>query len=880
MRRLLSALWLLRRAHAVAYALDVGYERAWATAPRGLASVTMDFHPASEGPSWGPNASALEIDLGGPVRAFAGALAPAVLRLGGSEAGSEMIYSGFPGGPACPMDYYYCISPERWDALRSFANETGLRLMLDLNIMGPNGTDFYGAGLKQVAALLNYTAASGPAVWAWEIGNENQDDLDAPEAAKRVRAVRAALDAAYDGLQRPLLVGPSPHVFTDWIEDFLDAAGDAIDIFSYHLYAGYGLAPEIAQQVASTDFLDDSRSVMAAATEAARRADPAFPALVSETAAAWHSGAPNVTDAFESGYWYLDHLMAAAAGGYAATCRQTLVGGDYALVDNSDWRANPDVYVARLWREVMEGRGETVTYLYTGRRPVIATDELRALRAQGACGANGTFVVAVANLAADAVNVTLDFGDPALQARREEWVLTAASDDSRTAKLNGKQLDGSADAPLPPKSVDAAGTVFEAPAQSLAFVRYPKLVPPACVPQDDAAAEAGDDDYHRAPVEGRPPVTADAGSCGATTPTAALNCSFNGRCRDGACVCKAGWKGQFCHQFDLLPATNTSGLNLLRKEPFLSTWGGSVTYDRGLYHMYYSEISRHCGIHRWLTNSVVGHATSRGAADGWAFTRQSDTVRGLFSHEPVVARAPTGELVLYLTSFAGDAGAGPVCNCTDGTSASGEAGCATEVGPGDNVTLFSSFADATEPAGPWANWRSLAAVQATPSIDMNLAPIIFANGSAAPRGNAPRRAPRTVTQACSRGRAGTSGPATTGGTRGRAATRGRPRTLKPGLPGREKILARGSTRTASFTWCRTTATEARTTARPTRRATAGATISPRAAPRGRGAWRRACPPRTWAAARMTAPWRSTTAGATRSTAASGRTSSWVPTVVQ
>ena len=240
-RALLGAILcgLPRTARGVANAtLDVGYERPWATSPRGLASVTLDFHPASSGASWGPNASALEVDLEGPLRTYAKALAPAVLRLGGSEAGSMLVYGGFPGGAACPPDYYYCLSKDRWDALRTFAEDCGVRLMLDLNLIGPaNSTDFDGAGLRQIASLVNYTAVTGPDVWAWEIGNENNEDLEPTEAARRVAAVRSIVEAAYSGRGRPLVVGPSPHVFVDWISDFLDAT-DAVDVFSYHLYPG------------------------------------------------------------------------------------------------------------------------------------------------------------------------------------------------------------------------------------------------------------------------------------------------------------------------------------------------------------------------------------------------------------------------------------------------------------------------------------------------------------------------------------------------------------------------------------------------------------------------------------------------------------------
>ena len=216
------------------------------------------------------------------------------------------------------------------------------------------------------------------------------------------------------------------------------------------------------------------------------------------------------------------------------------------------------------------------------------------------------------------------------------------------------------------------------------------------------------------------------------TPTCTdLNCSFNGECSaDGTCQCGRGWTGTFCQQLDLLPPHNGSGLDLLHGKAATSTWGGSVLrHDDGKYHGWFSEISRHCGIHRWVTNSVISHAVSDGPP-AWSFKRKEE-VFPLFSHEPIVARAPrTGEYVMFLTHYPGSAADAPICNCTDGNSHSGEAGCASEIGCGVNKTLFSYFSSAPGPDGPWSALTSLAGVQ--PGInrtDLNLAPVILADDS-------------------------------------------------------------------------------------------------------------------------------------------------------
>eukprot|EP00966_Prymnesium_polylepis_P229089 5301505-Prymnesium_polylepis.1 len=114
------------------------------TLPAGFASFTMDFHPGSQGREWGQNASILAANLTSPgLIGAAGALAPGVLRLGGSEAGENLTYVGFPGDATqvCPQGYYYCLRRQRWDEILDFARAAGARLMIDLNIIGPGASD-------------------------------------------------------------------------------------------------------------------------------------------------------------------------------------------------------------------------------------------------------------------------------------------------------------------------------------------------------------------------------------------------------------------------------------------------------------------------------------------------------------------------------------------------------------------------------------------------------------------------------------------------------------------------------------------------------------------------------------------------------------------
>lgn len=473
--------------------VNVGDKHLRAQFPPGFASVTIDFHPGSKGPTWGVNASILEVDLTDPsLKNYASALAPAILRLGGSEAGSMLMYTGFPkDNLVCPKKFYYCLSRERWDTILQFAKETGVRLMLDLNLIGPNKTADWQAQLSNIGSLFAYTAEKGVDIPAWEVGNENQGDLTPKAAAQRIKQVRELLDAAWpDPQQRPLLIGPSVHINTDWIIDFLDEIDDAtLSVFSYHLYPGYGGSQEIIQQMATGAFLDDSRALVEAATWAAHSVKPSLPLMVTETAAAWCSGVSGGTNAFVSDFWYLDQLATAALNGHIAFARQTLIGGNYSLIDqNHDFRANPDFFVAKLWRELVEGDSQKGRILQCSRQPVISGDVHHGLRSYAFCGENNSLLLGLVNTGTDNLTVDVKFDDNAVsgQGKREEFVLQVGRGDtsqlqSRHVTLNGKPIEAVMGRipKLMPRVIDD-GSNFQALAQSVSFVRFRVLFPAAC----------------------------------------------------------------------------------------------------------------------------------------------------------------------------------------------------------------------------------------------------------------------------------------------------------------------------------------------------------------------------------------------------------------
>ena len=73
-----------------------------------------------------------------------------------------------------------------------------------------------------------------------------------------------------------------------------------------------------------------------------------------EAGGAYNSGRPGVTDSFVSSFWYLDGFGILSEKGHSSFCRQTLVGGNYGLLQNTpEHEPNPDYYATLLWQRLM-----------------------------------------------------------------------------------------------------------------------------------------------------------------------------------------------------------------------------------------------------------------------------------------------------------------------------------------------------------------------------------------------------------------------------------------------------------------------------------------------------------------------------------------------
>jgi hypothetical protein len=184
-----------------------------------------------------------------------------------------------------------------------------------------------------------------------------------------------------------------------------------------------------------------------------------------------------------------------------------------------------------------------------------------------------------------------------------EWIKQRGAVE-QLATVDGAQLV------TPPKGLERGYVpiaVYEGSTQPAGCVS--STAPPAASKPVEAVEE---------PIEAAAVPAKAAEAAAVATPTSEgctsdIECSLNGACRDGACVCDPGWIGTSCSALDLLPARKAAGY----KMPGRSSWGGSVIRANGTYHMFVEELVNGCGLNTYARNMRIAHAISEsGRADG------------------------------------------------------------------------------------------------------------------------------------------------------------------------------------------------------------------------------------------------------------------------
>jgi heparanase 1 len=419
------------------------------------------------------------------LRTLAAALAPAYLRVGGSEA--DVVYYDLSDDPVeeAPEPYELLLTAERWAQVVEFSNAMGFELFFTLNA-GPGPRDENDAWQADNArTLVQHAADRNDPVAVWELGNEINGYplfhallLTGDAYAADIAAARALIDEADP---TAMLAGPSSAYWpvrgeqNPIMPDFMPAGGSDLDIVSWHYYPTQSERCPLPSRVSELTTLLDPDNLDEVITWAEQvetlTADHAPQAEVwlGESGNAQCGGQPGVSDRFVGSLWWVDQLGLLARRGHRVSVRQTLSGSDYGLIDEETLDPRPDYWASVLWKRLMGTRVLRSSH-----------DGPATLRTYAHCGLTAGITLVALNLdQAEPVELSIE-ADAA-----EIYLVEAEALDASEIILNGNGLpndDSEALAALTPAEaqVESGHAVVSIPATAFAFVHVPNADATAC----------------------------------------------------------------------------------------------------------------------------------------------------------------------------------------------------------------------------------------------------------------------------------------------------------------------------------------------------------------------------------------------------------------
>ncbi len=418
------------------------------------------------------------------LRQLAAALGPAYLRTSGTSANS--VYFQNDDKPALeqpPAGYGSVLTRAQWKGVIDFTHAVDAKLLMSFTI---NSAVRDGSGLwtpLQAQPLVDYTHAIGGDIYAAELFNEPNlpsyggapKGYDAAWFARDQVAFRAF---AAKSLAQMKIVGPGDVVMNNMSLPGNQTGASMMtgdptprfDIISYHFYPA--VAPRCApanspvgtspNKALTEEWLGRTDKSIVDHKALRDRYAPGAPIWNTETAGAACSGAP-WSATFIDSFRYVDQLGRLARQGASAVFHQTLVGGNYGLLDPETFAPRPNYWAALLWRRTMGSKVLDAGPLQPGLH----------LYAHCAAGRPGAVTVAAINTRTEPM--TLDLGGPT-----QTYALAAPDLQSKSVTLNQAPLALGAKDALP-KLIPAlsSGKVTLAPT-SIAFIVLPKAANPAC----------------------------------------------------------------------------------------------------------------------------------------------------------------------------------------------------------------------------------------------------------------------------------------------------------------------------------------------------------------------------------------------------------------
>ncbi|OIW15133.1 hypothetical protein TanjilG_14132 [Lupinus angustifolius] len=243
-----------------------------------------------------------------------------------------------------------CLPMHRWDELKkNFAN-AGAKIIFGLNALAGKSIQSGSAvgpwNYTNAESFIRYTVSKNYTISGGELGNELSGkgigtSISADQYASDLAAMRDIVYKAYENIDpKPLIIAPG------------------------------GVDEHLVEKILNPLYLDGEAHTFADLKNVLANSGTSATSWVGESGGAYNSGRHLVSDAFVCSFWYLDQLGMSATYDTKTYCRQSLIGGNYCLLNTTNFIPNPDYYSALLWHRLM-GRGVLST-TFTGTSKIRA----------------------------------------------------------------------------------------------------------------------------------------------------------------------------------------------------------------------------------------------------------------------------------------------------------------------------------------------------------------------------------------------------------------------------------------------------------------------------------------------------------------------------
>lgn len=298
------------------------------------------------------------------------ALGPAYLRVGGSEA-DKIEYFDSP----TPNSNHLVLRKTMWDDLHKFCSRHELSLMFTFKygLFNRQQHGFWQA--DEVIKLLEYSQANGQEIAVCELGNELNAYWAFHGITSQPRARNLAKD--YDTFIRVIrkfspsskIAGPGSAFWprlgetikplSNITPTFLSTLEEKLDIVDWHYYPFQSSRSPVRtrsatlRNVLSPSALMDYQRYLSKLIRLRDAYQPKADVWTGETGSAQCGGEAKLSDRFASSFWWADQLGRGAKLGQKVMIRQSLIGGDYALINRQSLKINPDYWLSWLWNKLM-----------------------------------------------------------------------------------------------------------------------------------------------------------------------------------------------------------------------------------------------------------------------------------------------------------------------------------------------------------------------------------------------------------------------------------------------------------------------------------------------------------------------------------------------